>query len=193
MGSFTLLQFSEIQKEQSKLKEIELQQIEKFESKKCNTDDDCIVFGKNGDCNTDCFNKNYGWKPSGEICNCANTNCMIPASCQCINNKCQGFIGEKETVNGNADKNIELLAKELCKNKESLPLNGYDGGKIYKCGDYLEVFPPNDLMDAPIVVFDSAGSMITSCGGMPGPIPIESPKECEIKCEITQLKFCSDK
>jgi len=93
----------------------------------------------------------------------------------------------------NEDKDdINLLVEKLCKNKESLGLSGYDGGEIYKCGDYIGVYPPNYLLDAPIFIFDSSGNKVTYCGGMPGPTPRETPKECEIECESTQLKFCSN-
>lgn len=57
------------------------------ESKKCLTDDDCLVFGKDGDCNCGCFNKNYQWEREEGNCLCA-----APTSCQCLNGRCEeGF------------------------------------------------------------------------------------------------------
>jgi len=52
------------------------------EGKECVNDEDCVVFGKTGDCNCGCFNKNYQWKSSG-ACFCA-----APTSCKCIDNRC---------------------------------------------------------------------------------------------------------
>lgn len=98
-----------------------------------------------------------------------------------------------DKVSNGSENDINLLVEKLCKNKENLGLEGYGGGEIYKCGDYLEVYPPNNLMDAPIVIFNNSGDKVTYCGGMPGPTPRKNPKECEIKCESTQLKLCSDK
>lgn len=87
---------------------------------------------------------------------------------------------------------IGLLVEKLCKNKESLGLSGYDDGEIYKCGHYIKVYPPNYLMDAPVFIFDRSGNKITYCGGMPQPTPRETPEECKIECERTQLKLCSN-
>jgi hypothetical protein len=54
------------------------------ENKTCKIDSDCVVFGKSGDCNCGCFNKNYlNWQPEG-IC-----DCEAPFSCECISNKCE--------------------------------------------------------------------------------------------------------
>lgn len=92
---------------------------------------------------------------------------------------------------GESGEDIGLLVEELCKNKKSLGLNGYDDGEIYKCGHYIKVYPPNYLMDAPVFIFDRSGNKITYCGGMPQPTPRETPEECKIQCEGTQLKLCS--
>lgn len=58
--------------------------------KECVTDEDCVVFGKTGDCNCGCYNKNYDWKLS-------HTECarIAPISCKCINNKCGGVFEEE--------------------------------------------------------------------------------------------------
>jgi len=59
------------------------------EAKNCVNDEECVVFGKTGDCNCGCFNKNYQWwKPGGE-CFCA-----APTSCKCVNGKCEGVFEE---------------------------------------------------------------------------------------------------
>lgn len=55
-------------------------------SKDCvDDDDDCIVFGKSGDCNCGCYKKNnLPWSTGGK-CFCA-----APISCKCVNGKCEG-------------------------------------------------------------------------------------------------------
>jgi hypothetical protein len=61
------------------------------EAKNCEVDSDCLVFGKDGDCNCGCFNKNYSdWQPGG-ACFCA-----APTSCKCIDGKCEGVFGESK-------------------------------------------------------------------------------------------------
>lgn len=57
---------------------------DKIIEKQCVNDDDCIVFGKTGDCYCGCFNKNYQWESGGK-CFCA-----APTSCKCVNGKCEG-------------------------------------------------------------------------------------------------------
>lgn len=58
-------------------------------SKNCSTDSDCVVFGKDGDCNCGCYNKDHlPWFQSPIIpwwgCDCA-----APDTCECVNGKCQ--------------------------------------------------------------------------------------------------------
>ncbi len=61
--------------------------------KECVNDDDCVVFGKTGDCNCGCFNKEYQWESGGECF------CLAPTSCKCLNNKCWGvFEGVEEDL-----------------------------------------------------------------------------------------------
>ncbi len=60
------------------------------ESRNCVNDEDCIVFGKSGDCNCGCFNKNFKWWWSG-IGKC---QCAAPTSCKCVSGKCQGLFDE---------------------------------------------------------------------------------------------------
>ena len=57
-------------------------------SRVCVNDEDCVVFGKTGDCNCGCFNKNYKWKSEGE-CFCA-----APGSCKCVDGVCEGIFEE---------------------------------------------------------------------------------------------------
>jgi hypothetical protein len=64
------------------------QGITEAEAKSCEIDADCVVFGKDGDCNCGCFNKNYQWEKEGD-CFCA-----APTSCKCINSKCEGIFDE---------------------------------------------------------------------------------------------------
>jgi len=68
-------------------------------SKECVVNDDCVVFGKDGDCNCGCYNKNYLPSGTGGECFCA-----APISCKCSDNECQGvFEGEVD----NFDKCVE--------------------------------------------------------------------------------------
>ncbi len=53
---------------------------------KCESDNDCIVFGKDGDCNCGCYNLNALPKDSGGACFCA-----APTSCKCIDGNCEGI------------------------------------------------------------------------------------------------------
>jgi len=57
--------------------------------KECVNDDDCVVFGKTGDCNCGCYNKNNLPSGTGGECFCA-----APTSCKCVNGKCEGVFEE---------------------------------------------------------------------------------------------------
>jgi hypothetical protein len=59
-------------------------------SKDCVNDDDCIVFGKTGNCNCGCYNKNN--LPSSTAGTCF---CLAPTSCKCVNGECEGVFGEE--------------------------------------------------------------------------------------------------
>ena len=59
-------------------------------SKDCVTDDDCIVFGKTGDCDCGCYNKDDLPSSTGGKCFCA-----APTSCMCLDGKCEGVFGEE--------------------------------------------------------------------------------------------------
>lgn len=54
-------------------------------SKICEDNQDCVVFGKEGDCDCGCYNKNALPGISDEKCFCAS-----PLSCECLNNVCEG-------------------------------------------------------------------------------------------------------
>jgi len=60
-------------------------------SKDCITDSNCIVFGKTGDCNCGCYNKDD--LPSGTGGECF---CLAPTSCKCVNGKCEGVFENPE-------------------------------------------------------------------------------------------------
>jgi len=66
------------------------EEITEAEAKNCENDSDCVVFGKNGDCNCGCFNKDFQWKKEGD-CFCA-----APESCKCVNGKCEGVFEESK-------------------------------------------------------------------------------------------------
>ena len=71
-------------------------------SKGCVNYDDCIVFGKTGDCNCGCYNKNN--LPSGTGGDCF---CAAPKSCKCVSGKCEGVF--EEIIE---EKHIEILPLE---------------------------------------------------------------------------------
>jgi len=54
-------------------------------SRVCDIDEDCIVFGKDGDCNCGCYNKDALPTSTGGKCFCA-----APVSCECVENLCEG-------------------------------------------------------------------------------------------------------
>jgi len=53
-------------------------------SKACFIDQDCVVFGKTGDCNCGCYNKDNLPSDAGGAC-----FCQAPVSCECIEEKCE--------------------------------------------------------------------------------------------------------
>ena len=77
------------------------------ESKDCLNNDECIVFGKDGDCDCGCFNKNYDWKNTG-ACFCA-----APTSCKCVSGKCEGVFDEivDETADVGCAKDGETFSR----------------------------------------------------------------------------------
>jgi len=50
----------------------------------CSIDSDCSAFGKDGECNCGCYNKEMMPTSSGGECFCA-----APTSCKCVENKCE--------------------------------------------------------------------------------------------------------
>jgi len=67
-------------------------EITGLETKSCEVDSDCVVFGKDGDCNCGCFNNEYKWEKEGD-CFCA-----APKSCQCVVGECKEVFEENKTV-----------------------------------------------------------------------------------------------
>lgn len=80
VGQYIIWQYLTI-KEEINFSEIIIP--EKKDVKFCVTDEDCIVFGQDGDCNCGCFNKNYNWQVEG-ACFCA-----VPDFCKCIEGRCE--------------------------------------------------------------------------------------------------------
>jgi len=100
VGGVTLWQYSEMQKEETTIPEIKLPE-EETDGKNCTAADDCVVFGKDGDCNCGCFNKDYSSWQSGGTCFCA-----APTSCECTNGKCEGVF--EETVDWKTKYGFEI-------------------------------------------------------------------------------------
>lgn len=66
------------------------EEVESEGSKNCVNDNDCVVFGKTGDCNCGCYNKDNLPSSTGGECFCA-----APIDCKCVDSKCEGiFEGE---------------------------------------------------------------------------------------------------
>jgi len=61
-------------------------EFEACPSKECSVNSDCITFGKTGECNCGCYNKDFLPQNSGGAC-----FCQAPTSCECVNNKCEGI------------------------------------------------------------------------------------------------------
>lgn len=71
------------------------EKIEEPESNNaCIVDEDCVVFGKTGDCNCGCYNKNHLPEDSGGKC-----FCQAPVSCKCVEGKCEGIFEESAITN----------------------------------------------------------------------------------------------
>jgi len=81
VGGYTWWQYEEMWAEGANIPEVKAPEIG---AKDCVSDEVCVVFGEDGDCNCGCFNKNHNWEPEG-ACFCA-----APASCECIEGKCEG-------------------------------------------------------------------------------------------------------
>jgi len=58
-------------------------------SKDCLSDDHCVVFGKTGDCNCGCYNKDNLPSSTGGEC-----FCLAPTLCKCVNGQCEGVFKE---------------------------------------------------------------------------------------------------
>ena len=58
-------------------------------SKVCVNDEDCVVFGKTGDCNCGCYKKDNLPSGTGGSCFCA-----APDSCRCLDGVCEGIFEE---------------------------------------------------------------------------------------------------
>ena len=80
-------------------------QINVPETTNCEIDSDCAVFGKTGDCNCGCYNKNNLPSETGGECFCA-----APISCKCANGKCEGiFRGEINDFDGCVEAGYAIL------------------------------------------------------------------------------------
>ena len=83
VGGYTWWQFAEIRKDEADIPNIVLPDKKEVGADACFIDEDCIVFGEDGDCNCGCFNMRHNWKAEGE-CFCA-----APSSCECVEGKCE--------------------------------------------------------------------------------------------------------
>jgi len=144
VASFTYWQYGELDGEGIEMPEIE--RPAKLDSKECVTDDTCIVFGKDGDCNCGCFNKNHDWEAEG-ACFCA-----APVSCNCVDGKCEDIFEESITEGERCEDTVGLTCfypggkgfNIVCETDEDCTLENMqkwcgEGGKV----DYMySVIPP---------------------------------------------------
>ncbi|MBD3208732.1 MAG: hypothetical protein GF370_04765 [Candidatus Nealsonbacteria bacterium] len=71
------------------------------EPKECFSDQDCAVFGEDGQCNCGCFNQNYAWEERGECF------CSAPDSCECVNGECKNVFEEQLAQNQPSNSEIQ--------------------------------------------------------------------------------------
>lgn len=115
IGGFTIWQYQKMQKEETALPEIRVPEKEERGAKDCINDDDCIVFGKTGDCNCGCFDKDYKWKPEGECF------CVAPTSCQCVDGECEEVFERTTEEQACIDSGGTVAASMCCKSTEDFP------------------------------------------------------------------------
>ena len=78
IGSFVLLFLKWEDKQEPSIVDVE-------STIHCSIDSDCVVFGKTGECNCGCYNKQNLPQDSGGAC-----FCQAPTSCKCVTGKCEG-------------------------------------------------------------------------------------------------------
>jgi len=84
-------------------------------SKDCVSDDDCVVFGKTGDCNCGCYNKNNLPLGAGGECFCS-----APNSCKCVDSECEGIFEEGQEILPEEEIEEEEISKK--EEEESAPI-----------------------------------------------------------------------
>jgi len=90
LGSYYLMKQSISAPENGRVSETGQDEVEE-----CVSDNDCVVFGKTGDCNCGCYHKDNLPSETGGECFCA-----APDSCKCVDRKCEGvFKDNQEDIN----------------------------------------------------------------------------------------------
>jgi hypothetical protein len=85
------------------------------------------------------------------------------------------------------EQNTNMIAR-IC--KDGIDEYSHDHlfkGSILRCGDYYEVRPDPNLMDAPDLIIDKEGLVVAYCGGMPLPGESQPNEKCQISCEEKDL------
>ncbi len=71
-------------------------------TEECTEDDNCVVFGQDGDCNCGCYGKDNLPTETGGECFCA-----VPDFCKCIDNKCEGVFEDNQEDIKNFDECVK--------------------------------------------------------------------------------------
>ena len=76
-------------------------------SKDCVNNEDCVVFGKTGECNCGCYDKDNF--PSGTGGECF---CFAPTFCKCVNSRCEGVFEEEQEILSEEGKEEEEIPEK---------------------------------------------------------------------------------
>lgn len=134
----------------------------------CEVDSDCIVFGKTGDCNCGCYNKNNLPNESGGEC-----FCQTPTSCVCADGQCMGVFQEEEADVEISDSDCMGMSLEEA---EEIAGNSECGG------DFKNNFTCNEITNTWWIDLD-----IEKEGCSPACVINTKTKEAEINWRCTGL------
>ena len=96
-------------------------------------------------------------------------------------------VSERQVENSSNEVS-KLLLKNLC-NSPQIIIADYPKGnsKVYECGDYYRIFPPENIADYPFTIVDVQGDVVAQCGGLPQPDNPTPDPLCSISCNKKDL------